>query len=69
MSDDELQDRIDDAMEDVLLAHEPLDNDSRCSCGARNNMDGDVLHGHRLGLLSEAVRNALGVSVLKQGQP
>lgn len=28
------------------------------SCGARNNMDGDVLHGHRLGVVATAAREA-----------
>lgn len=54
--DDELLERVDDAIEDALLAHESLDNDSRCSCGVINNMDGDVLHCHRLGEISWAVR-------------
>jgi hypothetical protein len=57
--DESLFDRIDDAIEDVLNGHQPLNNDSQCSCGARNNMDGDVLHGHRLSELSDAVRHVL----------
>ena len=64
--DEETLERIDDALENALIAHEPLDNDSRCRCGARNNMDGDVLHGHRLGALSQAVRGALGVAEADQ---
>lgn len=56
---DEQCDLIDDAIEDVLLAHEPKDNDSRCSCGAVNNMDGDMLHGHRMGVVTAAVHNAI----------
>jgi hypothetical protein len=58
---DELLDAVDDAIETSLLSHASLDNDSRCSCGARNNMDGDVLDGHRFGVVSDAVRAALGV--------
>lgn len=56
---EELLDRVDDATWSALAAHESLDNDSRCSCGARNNMDGDVLHGHRSGAVSQAVRRIL----------
>lgn len=58
MFSDEFLDRIDDAIEDALLAHAPH-IDSRCSCGAVNNVDGDVLHAHRVGAVSEAVRKAL----------
>jgi|GraSoiStandDraft_46_1057282.scaffolds.fasta_scaffold920080_1 hypothetical protein len=53
---DKVLDQIDDAIERVMFSHHPLDNDSRCSCGARNNMDGDVLDAHRMGLVSDAVR-------------
>lgn len=60
MNDDDLMDRLDDAIDTAMLMHEPRDNDSRCTCGARNNMDGDVLHGHRVGAVSDAVRRALG---------
>jgi hypothetical protein len=56
---DDLLERVDDAIDDALLAHEALDNDGRCSCGVKNNMDGDVLHAHRFGVVSEAVRNVL----------
>ena len=56
---DEQCDVVDDAIENALLAHEPVDNDSRCSCGALNNMDGDVLHGHRMGVLTAAVHLAI----------
>lgn len=56
---DELLDRVDDAIENAMLSHESLNNDSVCSCGVVNNMDGDVLHGHRLGAVSAAVRGAL----------
>lgn len=52
---DEQCDAIEDAIEYALLMHQSLNNDSRCSCGAENNMDGDVLHGHRLGEISHAV--------------
>jgi hypothetical protein len=63
---DALLELIDDAIEDTLLAHAALDNDSRCSCGARNNMDGDVLHGHRLGAVSEAVRAVLSANLIEE---
>jgi hypothetical protein len=61
---DEQCDLLDDAIEDALLKHYPLDNnghevDTACKCGARNNMDGDELHGHRLGVLSQAVHGVL----------
>lgn len=60
MNDDELMDRIDDAIENAMLAHESMNNDSECSCGARNNMDGDVLFSHRFGIVSNAVHDVLG---------
>jgi hypothetical protein len=53
------QERIDDAIESAMSAHEPLKGDSVCSCGVRNNMDGDVLFGHRVGTVSAAVQNAI----------
>lgn len=56
---DEQCDVIEDAIEYALLMHQSLDNDSRCSCGAVNNLDGDVLHGHRMGVLSSAVMRAI----------
>lgn len=56
--EDDLLERIDDAMEDVLHKHYTLP-DHECSCGAINNMDGDVLHGHRIGALSVAVQSVL----------
>lgn len=56
---DEQCDVIDDAIEAALLAHETVGNDSVCSCGAVNNMDGDVLHGHRMGVLTSAVHLAI----------
>jgi hypothetical protein len=59
MISESVLERLDDAIEAVMLGHEPLDNDSRCSCGTRNNMDGDVLHLHRMGLMSDAVRKVL----------
>jgi hypothetical protein len=66
--DDELLERIDDAIERALWAHESLDNDSRCSCGARNNMDGDVLHSHRLGAISWEVRGVLAGMLTREQQ-
>lgn len=66
---EQLLDRVDDAIETVLLAHESLDNDSRCSCGVRNNMDGDVLHGHRVGAVSAAVRRVLDPAAVEGGNP
>lgn len=66
----DLMELIDDAIENVLWAHEPRDNDSRCQCGATNNMDGDVLHSHRMGLLSEAVRGVLvEANLVEEEQP
>ena len=56
---EETLERIDDAIEDTLWMHEVVGYDHACSCGVKNNMDGDVLHGHRLGVLSDAVRGAL----------
>lgn len=58
---DEQCDAIDDAIEKALWEHWPVDRDSRCRCGALNNMDGDVLHGHILGALTGAV----GVAIAK----
>ncbi|RIR38472.1 hypothetical protein [Mycobacteroides abscessus] len=56
---DELAERIGDAVEDALDKHVPS-NESVCGCGAPNNMDGDVLHGHRHGVITQAVLDALG---------
>jgi hypothetical protein len=56
--EDEALEDVDDAIENALCAHFPQ-VDVLCSCGARNNMDGDVLHGHRLGAVSAAVHVAL----------
>ncbi len=56
---DEQFDVLDEAIDEAMWDHESLDNDSRCSCGVVNNMDGDVLHGHRVGVVSEAVRSAI----------
>lgn len=57
---EELEIRLADAVEDALGEHDMRDLDAECSCGARNNMDGDVLHGHRSGAISEAIGAALG---------
>jgi hypothetical protein len=54
--------RLDDAIDTAMLMHESVANDSRCSCGARNNMDGDVLHAHRVGMVTYAVHHALGLT-------
>lgn len=56
---EEQEDLIDDAIEDAMLKHEALDNDSRCRCGVRNNMDGDVLHGHLVGMVCKAVHDVI----------
>lgn len=56
---DELFELIDDAIEDALYAHQPVSHGDKCSCGTVNNMDGDVLPAHWLGVLSEAVRDVL----------
>lgn len=59
---DEFVESIEDAIEDAMSQHEPLRNDSVCSCGAKNNMDGDVLFSHRVGAVTTAVRHALGLT-------
>lgn len=63
-----LLDAADDAMEAALLAHRPVDahghdNDEYCYCGGRNNMDGDVMHSHRISVVSEALRTVLGIEL------
>lgn len=58
---DRLAESITDAIETILDQHEFIHNTSRCSCGLRNNMDGDVLDLHRISLIGEAVRNALAI--------
>lgn len=53
--DDDLKEKLLDAIERVLFAHDMLDMGAECSCGARNNMDGDVLHAHRMGAFDDAL--------------
>lgn len=55
---DELAERIGDAIEDALYEHVPS-TASVCGCGVPNNMDGDVLHGHRHGVITQAVLDVL----------
>lgn len=50
---------IDDAIWLAMGQHEPLKNDSVCTCGVRNNMDGDVLFSHRYSVVSDAANAAL----------
>lgn len=57
-----LADTITDAVEDVVNAHEFERNGSVCSCGLRNNLDGDVLYLHRISLIGSAIRGVLGVT-------
>lgn len=52
---EQLLEQLDYFIETVMLKHDMCMDDAACSCGARNNMDGDVLHGHRLGVLSEGI--------------
>lgn len=66
MNIDELSEQLTDAVERVLNTHASLDNDSRCSCGARNNMDGDVLDSHRISLVGDAIDSVLAAA---PGQP
>lgn len=54
-----LRERLADEIETTLTAHEPRNNDSHCTCGVRNNMDGDVLHSHRMTQIDAAIRQAL----------
>jgi hypothetical protein len=56
--DDDLLEKLDDAMEGSIQEHYTLP-DYECRCGAINNMDGDVLHGHRIGALSTAIEKVL----------
>lgn len=56
---DELLDDIDDVVETAMADHESVRNDSACSCGVRNNMDGDVLFTHRVGVVLAAIRTVL----------
>lgn len=56
---DEQLDVIDDAIETAMGRHEALDGDSICTCGVRNNMDGDVLFSHRVGAVTHAVHEAI----------
>jgi hypothetical protein len=65
---DSLLERIDDAIEHALDHHYTLP-DHECSCGATNNMDGDVLHAHRLGALSQAVAAVLMATANTAQQP
>lgn len=58
---DRLAESITDAIETVLDQHEFMHNTSRCSCGLRNNMDGDLLDLHRVSLIGETVRNTLAL--------
>lgn len=56
---DELLELIEDVVDRVTYEHDALDNDSRCRCGVVNNMDGDVLHSHRVGAMVEAIEAVL----------
>lgn len=56
--DESLHDKLVDAVETVLLAHEHIP-DVVCTCGARNNMDGDLLHSHRISLIDNAIEDVL----------
>jgi hypothetical protein len=56
---EQLLERVDEAIDVAMAQHESQFNDSVCSCGVVNNMDGDVLHGHRVGAVSAAVRSVL----------
>jgi len=58
LTDDDY-DRIDDAIGTAMGQHEALNNDSVCTCGVRNNMDGDVLFSHRWGTVVDAVHIVL----------
>lgn len=56
---DELLELIEDVVYRVTFEHDALDRDSRCRCGVVNNMDGDVLHTHRVGAMMEAIEDVL----------
>ena len=56
---DELMELLEDAVDRITYEHESLDNDSRCRCGAVNNMDGDALFNHRVGAMMEAIEAVL----------
>jgi hypothetical protein len=58
--DDALDDTIYDAVDELITNHGGDDN--QCRCGTRNNMDGDVLHAHRVGVVMENIRDALGIA-------
>lgn len=59
-----LAEPLDDAIHDAantLLDHHMGDHNT-CQCGARNNLDGDILDAHRAGILTETIRNTLGLN-------
>lgn len=56
---DEQYDAIDDAIESAMSDHESCHNDSVCTCGVFNNMDGDVLFTHRFSQVSRAVHDVI----------
>lgn len=69
---DRLAESITDAIETILDQHEFTTQSGQCSCGLRNNMDGDVLDLHRISLVGEAVRNTLatpGIAVVELPEP
>jgi hypothetical protein len=69
---DRLAESITDAIETILDQHEFTTQSGQCSCGLRNNMDGDVLDLHRISLIGETVRNTLaipGIAVVELPEP
>lgn len=63
---DVLLELLEDAVDRVTYEHEALDNDSRCRCGAVNNMDGDALHSHRVGAMMEAIEAVLAANMYEE---
>lgn len=56
---DTIAETVTDAVESVLDGHDFSTTDSECSCGLRDNMDGDVLILHRISLIGRMVDRAL----------
>lgn len=63
---DELLELIDDAIELAMARHESLNDDSVCTCGQVNNMDGDVLFSHRVAMVSDAVHRMLDANMVEE---